>query len=206
MADLSNSSDMIALEGLPEELLKYIHEYILPHCYRVTEQGVIMMKIFAIDELRMYDLSKHSKSTASFISELLNFVDDLNDKKKSIDPIPVIQKPAIEKLANNPCKSLLDVADQDTIRPSQAEIVEPNSPSKYTETNSSTSMLRGRENKGKGFGCTTTGLTASPRVSQNKSKPKMVKLKKPEIGVWKTVESKSHRKHEKEKLKPVEGY
>ena len=30
----------------------------------------------------------------------------------------------------------------------------------------------------------------------------MVKPKKPEIGVWKTVESKSRHKHEKEKLKP----
>ena len=95
MADLSNSSDMKTLEGLPEELLKYIHDYILPHCYRVTEQGVIMMKIFVIDELRMYDLPKHSKSTGSLISGLFNFVDDLTDKKKSVDPIPVIQKSAI---------------------------------------------------------------------------------------------------------------
>ena len=205
MADLSNSSDMMALEGLLEELLKYIRDYILPHCYRVTEQGVIMMKIFAIDELRMYDLPKHSKSTASFISDLFNFVDDLIDKNKSVDSIPAIQKSTIEKPANNPCKDLpiCDVAGQDIIRPSQAEIVEPNSPSKYTETNSSTSTLGRQQNKGKGAGCTATGLTgsptgltASPRVSQNKSKPKMVKPKKPEIGVWKTVESKSRHKHD----------
>ena len=83
-----------------------------------------------------------------------------------------------------------DVVGQDAIRPSQAEIVEPNSPSKYTETNSSTSTFGGQQNKGKGAGCTATGLTgsptgltASPRVSQNKSKPKMVKPKKLEIGV-----------------------
>ena len=50
-----------------------------------------MMKIFVIDELRMYDLPKYSKSTTSFISGLLNFVDDLIDKKKSVDPIPIIQ-------------------------------------------------------------------------------------------------------------------
>ena len=81
MADPSNSGDMMALECLHEELLKYIHKYMLPRCYRVTEQGIIMMKIFAIDELMMYDLSKHSKSTASFISGLLNFVDDVIDKK-----------------------------------------------------------------------------------------------------------------------------
>lgn len=66
-----------------------------------------------------------------------------------------------------------DVAGQDVIRSSQAEFVDKKSPS----------------------------LTASPRVSQNKSKPKMVKAKKPEIGVWKTVESKSRHKNEKEKPK-----
>ena len=99
---------------------------------------------------------------------------------------------AIEKPANNPCKdlSICDVAGQDTIRSSQAKIVKPNSPSKYTETNSSTSTLGGQQNKGKGASCTAIGLTnsligltASPRVSQNKSKPKMVKPKKPEIGI-----------------------
>jgi len=48
-----------------------------------------------------------------------------------------------------------------------------------------------------------TGLTTSPRVSRIKSKPKMVKPKKPEIGVWKTVEAKGRRKHQKEKPKPI---
>ena len=88
---------------------------------------------------------------------------------------------AIEKPANNPCKdlSICDVAGQDTIRPSQAKIVKPNSPSKYTETNSSTSTLGGQQIKGKGAGCTATGLTGSPagltassRVSQKKIKAK----------------------------------
>ena len=122
MADLSNSSDMMALEGLLEDLRKIIDINLHSHCYRVMEQGVIMMKISVIDELRMYDLPKHSKSTASFISGLLNFVDDLIDKKKTVDPIHVIQKSAIEKPANNPCKDLPDVAGQDTIRLSQTEI------------------------------------------------------------------------------------
>ena len=62
MADLSDSSDMMALEGLPEELLK---KTLRPHCYRVMEQDVIMVKISVINELRMYDLPKHSKSIAS---------------------------------------------------------------------------------------------------------------------------------------------
>jgi len=136
MADLSNSSDMMALEGLFEELVKHIRIYMLPHCYRVTEKGVIMMKIFAIDELRMFDLPKHCKSTVSFITSLLNFVDELINKKKSVDPISVIQKSAVEKPTNNPCNDLptCDVAGQDVIRPSQAEIVKPNFPSKSTET------------------------------------------------------------------------
>ena len=110
-----------------------------------------MMKIFAIDELRMYDLPKHSKSTTSFISGLLNFVDAMIDKKKSVDLIPVIQKSAIEKPANNPCKDLpiCDVTGQDTIPPSQAKIVEPNYPSKYTETNSNTFTLGGNKTKAK---------------------------------------------------------
>jgi hypothetical protein len=139
MADPSNPSSMMALEGLPEELLKGVNKTLYPHCYRVAEQGVIMMKISVINKLRMYDLPKHSKSTSSFISDLLNFVDDLINKKKVIDAIPIIQKSAIEKPANNPCKSLPDVAGQDTIQPSQAKIVDLKPPSKSIETVSHTS-------------------------------------------------------------------
>ena len=105
-----------------------------------------------------------------------------------------------------------DVVGQDTIRPSQVEFVEPKSPSKSTETKSNTSTLGRQQNKGKGFGCTATGLTgyptgltASSRVSPNNSKPKMVKPKKPEIGVWKTVEAKGRKKHQKEKPKLIHG-
>ena len=65
-----------------------------------------MIQIFAMDELRMYDLPKYSKSTASFISGLLNFVNDLIDKKKCVDQVPVIQKSVIEKPADTPRKSV----------------------------------------------------------------------------------------------------
>ena len=65
-----------------------------------------MIQIFAMDELRMYDLPKYSKSTASFISGLLNFVDDLIDKKKCVGQVPVIQKSVIEKSADTSCKSV----------------------------------------------------------------------------------------------------
>jgi hypothetical protein len=45
MDDLSSSINLMALEGLPEDLRKGIHEEILPHCYQVAERGVIMMNI-----------------------------------------------------------------------------------------------------------------------------------------------------------------
>ena len=90
MADLSNSSDMKTLEGLPEDLRKGIFIILHSHCYRVAEQGVIMMKTFVINELRMFDLPKHCKSTAKFITDLLSFVDELINKKKSVDPITII--------------------------------------------------------------------------------------------------------------------
>ena len=150
----------------------------------------------------MFDLSKHSKSTASCISGLLSFVDEL---------IPVIGKSDVEKLTNNPFKDLptCDVAGQDEIRPSQAEIVNPIFPSVSIETVLDTSTLGGQQIKDKGVGCDKpnltdlgTGLTASSKILQNKSKPEMVKPKKPEISVWKTVESKGHHKYEKKTLKP----
>ena len=97
----------------------------------------------------MYDLPKHSKSTARAISGFLNFVDDHINRNKSIDPIPVIQKSVIQKPTNNPCKDLptCDVACQDTIRLSLAEIVEPKSPSKSIETKSNLVLQRSGGNK-----------------------------------------------------------
>ena len=142
---------MMALEGLPEDLRKGININMHTHCYRVTKQGVIMMKISTINKYSMFDLRKHCKSAVSFITSLLSFVDELINKKKSVDPISVIQKSAVEKPTNNPCNDLptCDVAGQDTIQPSQAEIIIPNFPSKSTETKSSTSTLGGNRTKAK---------------------------------------------------------
>ena len=64
---------MMTLQGLPEDLRKGIDINLHSHYYRVAEQGVIMMKISTIDELRMYDLPRLSKSTATFISGLFIF-------------------------------------------------------------------------------------------------------------------------------------
>ena len=102
-----------------------------------------------------------------------------------------------------------DVVGNYTIRPSQVEFAEPKSPSKST-TKSSSITLGGQQNKGKGAGCAAigltgspTGLTASSRVSGGKFQPKMVKPKKPEIGVWKTDEAKGRKTNQKEKPKPI---
>jgi len=75
----------------------------------------------------------------------------LIDQENSSIPVPIIQKSVIEKPTNNPCKDLptCDVACQDTIRPSQAEFVDPKFTGKSTETTSSTSMLGGGGNKTK---------------------------------------------------------
>ena len=65
-----------------------------------------------------------------------------------------------------------------------------------------TSTLGEQQGKDKEAGCdetgltdSKTGLTASSKVLQNKSKPRMVKPKKHEIGVWKTIQAKGHSKH-----------
>ena len=85
-----------------------------------------------------------SNSDHIYIKYLLGKL-ELIDIVDTVNPIPVIQKSAIEKPANYPCKNLPDIACQDTIRPSQAEIVEPKSPNKSTETKSSTSTLGGNK-------------------------------------------------------------
>ena len=82
MADLSNFSDMMALEGLLEDLCKGININMHTHGYRVMKQGIIMMKISSINKYSMFDLRKHCKSAVSFITSLLSFVDELINKKK----------------------------------------------------------------------------------------------------------------------------
>ena len=83
------------------------------------------------------------QSSGTLSDVLSGFVKHLIDKEDSSVAIPVIQKSAIEKPTSNPCEILPNVASQDTIRSSQAEIIEPKSPNKSTETKSSTSTLGG---------------------------------------------------------------
>jgi hypothetical protein len=103
-----------------------------------------------------------------------------------------------------------DVVGQETSQSSLAEIVDIKPPSKSIKNTSSALSLGGQKNKGEATGCTEAGLTggqpgltASPKLLHNKSKPKMVKPKKPVISVWKTIESKG-RRHRREKPKPNE--
>jgi hypothetical protein len=150
-----------------------------------------------------------------------NSVDLIPFNRESLSEEPTI-------VMSNPCNVLpnCDVVGQETSRPPLAEIVDLKSPNKSIEATCSTSTLGGQQNKGIGAGCSVTGLTgaqtgltgaqtgltgaqtgltgrqpgltASSRVSQNKFKLKMVKPKKPEIGVWKTIESKGCHKHQRE--------
>jgi hypothetical protein len=176
-----------------------------------------MMNEAVIDELRMYDLPRHRKSFADLINNLRAFVDDLLNIKNSVDLIPfnresVSEEPAI--VMSNPCKKLpnCDVVGQETRRPFLAEIVDLKSPNKSIEATSSTSTPGGQQNKGIGAGCAMTGLTSaqtdmtgaqtgltgrqpglitSSRVSQNKSKPKMIKPKNPRVVFGKQLNPKA---------------
>jgi len=160
MTDLSNTSNPTSYEELLEE---YRREYdrevegVLLSCFRITEQGVV--KIKELQPPSTIDVLMEMQSSGTLSNVLSDFVKYLIDKEDSSVATSVIQKWAIEKPANNPCNDLptCDVAGQDTIWPSQVEIVEPNSPSKSTKTKSSTSTLRRQQNKGKGASCTATG-------------------------------------------------
>ena len=99
----------------------------------------------------MIDLLKEVQSSDTLSDALSDFVQYLIDQEASSILVPVIQESVIEKPTNNSCKDLptCDVACQDTIRSSQAEIVEPKSPSKSTEIKSGTSTLGGNKTKEK---------------------------------------------------------
>ena len=85
------------------------------------------------------------RSSGTLSNIVSSVVKDLIDQEDYSILIPATQKSAIEKPANNPCKSLPDVAGQALIRPSQAKFVDQKSPSKCTETNSSTFTLGGNK-------------------------------------------------------------
>ena len=133
MVDLSNPCNMVAHDKLVEE---YKREYngavkrlFLSRCH-TTEQGVQRIHEWQIPS--NIEILMEMRSSGNLSDVVFGIVKDLIDQKNSSIQAHVVQKSVIEKPANNPCKSVPDVAGQDAIQPSQAEIVEPNSPRKYT--------------------------------------------------------------------------
>ena len=139
MTDFSNPNHMATRDKLLEEYKREydgaIRRLFLSRCY--TEQGVKKIKECQIPSTIEILVEMRSSGTLSIV--VSGIIKDLIDQENSSIQAPVVQKSVIEKPANNLCKSLPNVAGQDTIRSSQAEIVKPKSPSKSTETKCSTS-------------------------------------------------------------------
>ena len=145
MVDPLTPSNMTFYEELRKEYRREFDkaiECLLLSCFRKTEQGVI--KIKELQTPSTIDILMEMQSSGTLSDALSNYVEYLIDKENSAIPIFVIQKSAIEKPANNPCISLPDIANQDTIYSFQAEFVNSKSSSKSTETISSTLMLGGQ--------------------------------------------------------------
>ena len=150
MTGLSNPNNISSHEELLQEYQRecdQADERLLLSCYCKTEQGVIKIKEWKPPST--IDLLKEVQFSDTLSDALSNLVQYLIDREDSSISVPIIQKSVVEKPANNPYKNLPDVAGQDTIRPSQAEIVEPKFPGKSTETKSSTSMLGGNKTNAK---------------------------------------------------------
>ena len=146
MTDFSNPSNMAARDKLLEE---YKREYdgavrrlFLSRCH-TTEQGV--KKINECQIPSTIEILMEMRSSSTLSNAISSIVKDLIDQIDSSIQAPVVQKSVIEKPTNNPCEILHNVTSQDTIRPSQVEIIEPNFPSKSTETKFSTSTLGGNK-------------------------------------------------------------
>ena len=150
MVDLSNSSNMTSHDKLLEEYRReynrVVRSLLLPYA---TAQDVVKIKEWELPST--IDILMEMQSSGTLSDALSNLVQYLIDQE--------IQESAIEKPANNPCKSLPDVAGQDAIQLSQAKFVDPKSNRKSTETISSTSTPEGQQNKSNGTDCASTGLT-----------------------------------------------
>jgi hypothetical protein len=175
-------------------------------CFRKMEQGVIWIMEWqppsTIDTLKEM---QSSGNLSDELSEFVNYyIKSLSDKEDSSESILVNLESVVEKPTNdivNSCKALpsCDVVGQETSRPSLAEIVDLKSPNKSIEATNSTSTLGGGATKqrhrcrlrcDRSDRCSDRsdrcpnwsnwgqpGLTTSPRLLHNKSKPKMVKPK-----------------------------
>jgi hypothetical protein len=180
MADLSGLSVKLCEEYLIERDLAEKRLFLSYYCK--TKQGVVEIKEWqtpsTVDALKeMQSLGNLSNDLSDFVSYYLKC---LINKEDCSESILVNLESVVEKLTDdiiNHCKALpsRDIVGQETSRPSLAEIVVRKSPSKSIKNTSSASTLGGQQNKGEATGCTKAGLTGG--------QPKMVKPKKPEIGV-----------------------
>jgi len=145
MVPHEESFDELLEEYMQESLAAGERLYL--SCFILTKQGAVRVKGWL--EPSDVDILKEMQSSDTLSNVLSDFVKYLNDKEDSSIAIPVIQKSVIEKPTNNPCETLPNVAGQDEIRPSQAKIVEPKSPSESTETVTNTSTLGEQQGKDK---------------------------------------------------------
>ena len=115
----------------------------LSNLSNAREQGVKVIKERQIPS--PIDILTKMQSSGNLSNIVSGIIKDLIDQENSSIQASVIQKSVIEKPTNNPCKDLhiCDIAGQDTIRPSQAEIVVSKSPSQSIETISSTFTVGG---------------------------------------------------------------
>ena len=116
----------------------------MSRCHK-TEQGVKKIKECQIPST--IEILMEMRSSCTLSNVLSSVVKDLIDQTDSSIQALVVQKSVIEKSVTNLYETLPNVADQDEIRPSQTEFVDPKFPRKSTETISSTSMLGGNKAK-----------------------------------------------------------
>ena len=114
----------------------------LSRCHTI-ELGVKKIKECQIPSTIGILMEMRSSGTLSNI--VSSVVKDLIDQEDYSILIPATQKSAIEKPANNPCKSLPNVAGQDTIRSFQAELSNQNSLARAQRLN--LVLLRSGDNK-----------------------------------------------------------
>ena len=122
MDDLSIPRNMTSHDMLEEYRREYnrgIESLLLPY---TTEQGVVKIKEWQLPSIN--DILMEMQSSGTLSDVLSGVIKDLIDQVDSSIQVHVIQKSVIEKLANNLCKSFLDVDDQDAIRTSQFEFVD----------------------------------------------------------------------------------
>ena len=189
MADLSNPSNMVVHEEVPMVFFEDLQQEIDRGTNILILSYILDKNKGIIKEPPSYhDVLREVLSTSILSSRQYNYIQDVLDRSKSIDTVDSIdlafvskqsateknksiQDPmkikANSKLVGNPCKNKpTNVSvDQNTIRLSQAEVVDPETSRKNIETTSSTLILGGQQDKDKGSSCDKIDLPSLSRVS-----------------------------------------